>query len=86
MDGRLMRAAAYLIVAGVCSLFGIIHSPLSTAPIAWPHDVLAQMAPSEAIRCQSPFHWAASYVLAAGLLMGLSLFRTPAHNDDASTP
>jgi AGZA family xanthine/uracil permease-like MFS transporter len=76
LDKRLLRAAAYLGVAAVCSLFGIIHSPLASAVIALPTEVFAQMPADPAIRCQSPFHWAAAYGLAAGLLVVLSLFGT----------
>lgn len=77
LDGTLRRAAAYLVIAGLCSLVGIIHSPLTPAAIAWPHEVYAQMPADDAIRCQSPFHWAAAYGLCALLLVVLSLFRTP---------
>ena len=75
LDGKLLRAAGYLAVAGVCSLFGIIHSPLDPAAIALPHTVFAQMPADPAILCQSPYHWAAAYGLAAGLLVVLSLFK-----------
>ena len=77
LDGKLVRSAVYLGLAGVCSLLGIIHSPLQQAAIAWPHQVLAQMPQDAAIRCQSPYHWAAAYGLAAALLVVLSLFRSP---------
>ena len=39
LDGRLRRAALYLVVAGVCALFGIIHSPLANPTIALPQEV-----------------------------------------------
>lgn len=74
LDGRLIRSASFLTVAGVCSLVGIIHSPLAPAAIAWPNQVFAQMATDPAIRCQSPYHWAAAYALAAALLAALSYF------------
>jgi AGZA family xanthine/uracil permease-like MFS transporter len=77
LDGKLVRSAVYLGLAGVCSLVGIIHSPLEQAAIAWPHQVLAHMPQDAAIRCQSPYHWAAAYGLAAVLLVVLSLFRSP---------
>jgi AGZA family xanthine/uracil permease-like MFS transporter len=77
IDGKLRGAAAYLGVAGLCSLVGIIHSPLRPAAIAWPHEVYAQMPDADAIRCQSPFHWAAAYGLCAIMLVLLSLFRAP---------
>jgi adenine/guanine/hypoxanthine permease len=75
LDGRLVRAAGYLGIAGICSLFGVIHSPLATAAIALPSDVVARMAQDPAILCQSPYHWAAAYGLAAALLIVLSAFR-----------
>jgi AGZA family xanthine/uracil permease-like MFS transporter len=86
LDGKLRRAAAYLAVAGLCSLVGIIHSPLRAAALAWPHDVYAQMPDIDAIRCQSPFHWATAYGLCAALLIVLSLFRAPAPEKDETTP
>ena len=75
LDGRLARSAGYLGIAAICSLFGIIHSPLRPAAIALPGHVLAQMSPEPAIRCQSPYHWAAAYALAALLLILLHVIR-----------
>src|SRR5260370_32192304 len=63
LDGRLVRAAAYLGVAGLCSLFGIIHSPLRQAAIALPQHIYgdmeglyAKMPNKTEFLCQSPFH------------------------------
>src|SRR5207244_7148719 len=42
IDRQLAKSALYLLVAGVFALFGIIHSPLPSAPVALPHPVLAQ--------------------------------------------
>jgi AGZA family xanthine/uracil permease-like MFS transporter len=85
LDGKLVRSAVYLGLAGVCSLFGIIHSPLQSAAIAWPHEVFAKMQvlartveQPAAILCQSPYHWAAAYGLAAVLLIVLAALRNPA--------
>ncbi|HZT79966.1 MAG TPA: hypothetical protein VFA26_07090 [Gemmataceae bacterium] len=75
LDGALRKSAAYLLFAGACALFGVIHSPLPGSPIAWPWDVFGQMGDDPRLRCQSPYHWAAAYVLAAVLLAGLSFFR-----------
>jgi AGZA family xanthine/uracil permease-like MFS transporter len=84
LDGKLARAAIYLGLAGLCSLFGVIHSPLPQAAIAWPHEVFAQMQVlaqtverPATILCQSPYHWAAAYGLAAALLIVLAAFRSP---------
>jgi AGZA family xanthine/uracil permease-like MFS transporter len=91
LDGKLLRSAGYLAVAGVCSLLGIIHSPLRPAAIALPQHVLAQMSQEPAIRCQSPYHWAAAYALAAALLILLHLahhgndFRSLGDRDPASS-
>jgi AGZA family xanthine/uracil permease-like MFS transporter len=82
LDGRLVRSAGYLAIAGICSLFGIIHSPLCPAAIALPQHVLAQMSQEPAIRCQSPYHWAAAYALAALLLVVLHLVCKPARSND----
>jgi len=71
LDGRLRRAAGFFGTAAICSLFGIIHSPLQPAAIALPHRVFALMPEAPAIRCQSPYHWAAAYVLAAAIAITL---------------
>jgi adenine/guanine/hypoxanthine permease len=76
LDGHLRKSAAYLLFAGACALIGVIHSPLTGSPIAWPWDVYLKMKPPvPAILCQSPFHWTGAYVLAAAVLIGLSFFR-----------
>ena len=72
MDGRLRLAATYLVVAGVCSLFGVVHSPLPDAPIALPQDVWHHLP--EVARYQSPYHWAAAYGLTAAFVLVLSVF------------
>ena len=45
LDRQMFRAAAYLGVAAVCSLVGMIHSPLTPAVIGWPWDVYARRMP-----------------------------------------
>ncbi|MBY0526843.1 MAG: hypothetical protein K2R98_25850 [Gemmataceae bacterium] len=67
IDGASIRAAIYLLIAAACSLAGIIHSPFVPGEIAWPWEVLAKLP--EAARYQSPYHWAAAYVLAALLVL-----------------
>jgi len=74
IDGRFVRAAAFLLVAGVCALFGIIHSPFPDAAVALPGDVLAKLGRDPRFVCQSPYHWAGAYGLSAALLVGLSFF------------
>lgn len=77
LDGHLRRAAVFLLICAACSLFGVIHSPLSPAAIAWPTDVWDAMDASPAIRSQSPYHWTAAYLLAALLLFALSFHDRP---------
>jgi adenine/guanine/hypoxanthine permease len=74
LDGRLLRAAGCLPSAAACSFFGVIHSPLQPAAIAWPWHVFSLMPSEAAIRCQSPYHWAAAYVLAGAVLTCLHIF------------
>jgi len=86
IDGRLARAAAFLLVAGVCALFGIIHSPFPNAAVALPGDVLAQLGDDPRFVCQSPYHWAAAYGLSAALLLGLSFFTPRAAREKTQLP
>jgi AGZA family xanthine/uracil permease-like MFS transporter len=78
IDGRLPAAAGYFFLAGVCAFFGIIHSPLRNERIDLPNNVLAHVretAPAftEALRYQTPYHWAGAYALVALALLGLWL-------------
>jgi AGZA family xanthine/uracil permease-like MFS transporter len=77
LDGRPARGACVFVLAAACSLVGLIHSPLAGAPLAWPQDVWRKLAddPNAALQYQSPFHWAAAYLLAALVLMVASQFR-----------
>jgi AGZA family xanthine/uracil permease-like MFS transporter len=75
LDRQMVRAAVYLLVAAVFALFGIIHSPLPAAPVSLPQEVWMQLPEDPRFRCQSPYHWAAAYVLSAALLIGLAFFR-----------
>jgi AGZA family xanthine/uracil permease-like MFS transporter len=77
LEGRPRQAAGYCLLTGLCALFGIIHSPLGDAALDWPWNVYAQLPPGPAFLCQSPYHWAGAYVLAALLLWGLSCFERP---------
>jgi AGZA family xanthine/uracil permease-like MFS transporter len=68
IDGRARAAAVTLALAAVCALFGMIHSPLPSAPIALPGTVVAELEATgrgHAAQYQTPYHWAAGYALAA---------------------
>jgi AGZA family xanthine/uracil permease-like MFS transporter len=91
IDGRLLKAAAYLLIGAACALFGVIHSPLPEAPIALPTTVYRELANNERYRddgqpdprivSQSPFHWTGAYLLCAGLLAGLGMWHVPAEGN-----
>lgn len=71
IDGRPWRAAGYLGVAGVCSLFGVIHSPFAVPRLDVPWAVFADLTrPGQhpALVYQSPYHWALAYALSAGVV------------------
>jgi AGZA family xanthine/uracil permease-like MFS transporter len=95
IDKHLGRAAAYLLVAALCSLVGIMHSPLQNAVLDLPHRVWAIMQPNPAlpesiqksILCQSPYHWAGAYALAAAILIVLrALEKKEPESVDVSRP
>jgi AGZA family xanthine/uracil permease-like MFS transporter len=82
LDRQQGRSALYLLIAAVFALFGIIHSPLPSAPISLPGPVLAQLPVDAHFRCQSPYHWAAGYFLCAAFLLGLALVRPRQTNEE----
>jgi AGZA family xanthine/uracil permease-like MFS transporter len=75
VDRRLHAAAGYLAVGAVCSLFGVIHSPLRGSPLALPWD-LPQSLPASA-ETQTPLAIAASYAALAILLAVWGLWVEP---------
>jgi AGZA family xanthine/uracil permease-like MFS transporter len=75
IDGRLRRAAVFLLVAAGCALVGIIHSPLPSQPIDFPWNVVATLGEqAPAAKYQTPYHWAVAYALASGILFVLDLW------------
>jgi AGZA family xanthine/uracil permease-like MFS transporter len=82
IDRRLGRAAALYLLSGVCTLFGIMHSPLPGSPLYWPWNL-----PPEAQAHVYPY--ALGYVCVAALLVawGVWLQRQgigPIPEDDTS--
>jgi len=65
IDRRLPLAACYFLIAAVCALFGVIHSPLPGAPVALPWDLPADVPAHVA---QVPWRYAGGYTAMAGLL------------------
>jgi AGZA family xanthine/uracil permease-like MFS transporter len=76
LDGVPRRAAVFLLIAAGCSLAGLIHSPQPGGPLALPNEVwetLRYTTNQPRLQYQSPFHWAAAYVLAAGVIFAASV-------------
>jgi AGZA family xanthine/uracil permease-like MFS transporter len=88
IDGRLVRAAFYFALAGVFSLFGVIHSPLLNEQIDLPQRVLGQIPETfqEAVRFQTPYHWAGAYGLVVLLLLVLAMFPAKQEKGQAHPP
>ena len=79
IDGRVRPLVATLLLAAVFSWFGVIHSPLPSSPIMTPGSVIRQLEAegrAKASAHQTPYHWAAGYVLLAVALVALSRFGT----------
>lgn len=85
LDGRMRAAAAYYLVAAVAAFLGIIHSPLGDERIDLPWRVLSSLDEPfrAAITYQTPYHWAAAYLLMAALLV---LLGDPPSVESAPTP
>ncbi len=67
IDRRLRAASAFFAVAGVCSLFGVIHSPFPDERLVVPW-ALADTLPHAAAG-QSPVYMATAYLLVALMLL-----------------
>jgi AGZA family xanthine/uracil permease-like MFS transporter len=79
IDGRMPAAAATFTLAGIFSLFGIIHSPLPDGPIVPPSEAIRRLKSAEVRRfdaaiMQTPYHWAAAYGGMAILALGMGHF------------
>ena len=69
IDRRLKLAALWFGVAALCSLFGIIHSPLPSEALVVPWNLPPL---SDAAAGQTPWHLAGAYLLTAATLLGWS--------------
>ncbi len=67
IDRRLGAAGIYFVVGGLCSLFGVIHSPFPDERLVLPWNLGAGLP--HAAAGQTPFYMAASYLIVAVLLM-----------------
>jgi AGZA family xanthine/uracil permease-like MFS transporter len=77
IDGLFKPAAATLVLAGIFSWFGIIHSPLPSGEINTPGVVLQELEAQgryKASAHQTPYHWAAAYAAMAAAVIVLGRF------------
>jgi adenine/guanine/hypoxanthine permease len=86
LDGRLRWAAGCFALAALCSLVGVIHSPLAAEQIGLPHHILAQVPEAfhKAVSHQTPYHWAGAYGLIVGMLLLLDLVGPRGKEPDAA--
>ena len=85
IDQRLKIASAYFAIAGLCSLFGVIHSPFASERLVVPWN-LPEELPKYASG-QTPFFMAAAYMTVALLLFVWGHYVKPGKSryDDAET-
>jgi adenine/guanine/hypoxanthine permease len=89
IDGRVRPLVLSLLLAAVFSWFGVIHSPLPSSPIMPPGAVIRQLEAegrATASANQTPYHWAAAYVLLALALVALSRFGAPPAASEKEPP
>ncbi len=82
LDSRLRPAAVYLAIAALLTLVGVMHSPLPNDRIDLPWNILATVEKDykvfqEAVRYQTPYHWAGAYGLMMVLLLVLDSVGLP---------
>jgi AGZA family xanthine/uracil permease-like MFS transporter len=86
IDGRVGPTVGALVLAGVFSWFGVIHSPLPSGAIMSPARVVAELKTqgrAAATAGQTPYHWAASYGVMAVVVLLLGGFGEPPRPEDA---
>ncbi|WP_201750109.1 permease [Tautonia marina] len=85
IDGRLRSASLTFLIAGVLSLFGVIHSPLVSEKVMLPNQAIDEMKLQEryeASRMQTPYHWAGAYAGIALVLAAIGRFGRPPETED----
>jgi AGZA family xanthine/uracil permease-like MFS transporter len=69
IDRRYRAAGAFLMTAAVCSLFGVIHSPLPGSPLMLPWNIPLESVPFPAA-ARTPLVMAAAYTSMAATVVG----------------
>jgi len=75
IDRRFVIAALFFVIAGVCGLFGVIHSPIDGAPMYLPWNLEPELA-------EAVYRFSAGYVAAAVVLVLWSVFLKPEAGDE----
>jgi AGZA family xanthine/uracil permease-like MFS transporter len=67
VDRRAVAGVAFAVAASICSFFGVIHSPLGDEHVGLPWVVMGQIQKEyvEAVKYQTPYHWAGAYLMLA---------------------
>jgi AGZA family xanthine/uracil permease-like MFS transporter len=79
IDRRLSRAAAFFFVAAICTLFGVMHSPLPGSPLFLPWQLAEESQ-------RFVYQFALGYLLTAGMLMVWGLLNKQPAEDEAWSP
>jgi AGZA family xanthine/uracil permease-like MFS transporter len=77
IDGRARAAAGWLALAGVLSLFGVVHSPFRSGPILTPAAAVARLRAEgrpDTAGGPTPYHWAVAYLAAAAAVLAVGRF------------
>jgi len=85
IDRRLRLSATFFAIAGVCSLFGVIHSPAKGGVLINPLS-LPDGLPEGAMAGQTPIYLATAYGAMALVLAGWDLMATKRATDPLPTP
>lgn len=78
IDRRYWSAAAFLLAAAICSLFGVIHSPLPDSPLMLPWNMPLERLPFAAA-ARTPLLMAAAYAAMAATAIGCGSWFCPAN-------
>ena len=89
IDGKFRAAMTAVVLAAVFAWFGVIHSPLPSAPIVGPAEAVARLKTEgryEAARQQTPYHFAAAYAVFAVTIFLIGTYGKSPGADVADAP
>jgi AGZA family xanthine/uracil permease-like MFS transporter len=89
IDARVRAAAAVAALGAVFALFGVIHSPLPSAPILPPAQTISRLKDErryETASLQTPYHLAAAYAAMTAVFLAVSVAGTAPPPERAEEP